>query len=133
MPAHIPHTPGAEPQIQPLPAAYAPTPEQESGFLVEYGEYLTTARLPKAGEHVVIDLAYVSWLAITGDTRPVTEENSILITAPLRLGDTGVIWPDTIAVDARDPNLEPEDGWFLPKVHAALIAHANTTAPASVS
>ena len=131
MPDHIPHTPGAEPQIQPLPAAYAPTPEHESGFLAEYRGHLPTARLPKPGEHVVIDLAYVTWLAILDETRPPTTDNSILITAPLRYGDAGVIWDQTLAVDSCDPNLEPEDGVFLPKVHAALIAHATTTAPAT--
>jgi hypothetical protein len=130
LPAHIPHTPGAQPQIQPLPAAYAPTPEQDAGFLAEYRDHVPSARLPVAGETVVIDLAYVTWLAITDEARPVTAENSTLITAPLRYGDAGVIWESASPVDAYDRNLEPEDGSFLPKVHAALINHANATAPA---
>lgn len=112
--------------LQPLPACLAPSTAQSATHEAEW-EHLPTARLPRTGQHVVIDLGHVMWLAILDETRPVTPDNSMILSAGMREADPcgAVDWHYTYAVEPEDPNLEPEDAAALPTVRALLIAHAN--------
>ncbi|WP_034270848.1 hypothetical protein [Actinospica robiniae] len=119
--------------LQPLPACLAPSPTQAATFLQEFGPYIPTARLPRTGEPVVFEGGHVTWLAILDDTRPVTKDNSLLMSAGrLTTGPCGdVEWSRTYGVEPEDPNLEPEDAATLPTVRDLLIAHANADGPTS--
>lgn len=116
---------------QPLPACLAPTAAQRAAHLEDYQDIVPTARLPHAGDDVVIGLGHVMWLIILDDTRPVTQDNSLIISAGRRIAEPcdEVEWSQAYGVDPNDPNLEPEDATALPTVHAALIARANTQTP----
>ena len=115
--------------LQPLPECLAPTPTACAAHQAEYREFLPTTRLPQAGELVVIEGGHVNWLVILDETRPVTEENTQIMTAG-RLGYEhceGTDWATARPVDPHDPNLEEEDATYLPAAHRLLIDHANTT------
>jgi hypothetical protein len=115
------------PALKPLPACLAPSPGQSAAHEKEWA-HLPAARLPHAGEHVVIDLGHVMWLAILDGARPVTKGNSLIMSAGRRTtGPCGEAdWHHAYAVDPDDPNLEPEDAPALPTIRDLLIAHANT-------
>ena len=112
--------------LQPLPTCLAPSRDQSATHEKEW-RHLPAARLPHAGEHVVIDLGHVMWLAILDGARPVTKDNSLIMSAGRRTtGPCGdVDWHHAYAIDPEDPNLEPEDAAALPTVRELLIAHAN--------
>lgn len=112
--------------LQPLPACLAPTPAQVARHEKEW-EHLPAARLPRTGEPVVFELGHVTWLVVLDSARPVTDENSLLMSAGrLVTGACGdVEWNRAHGVDPEDPNLEPEDAAALPTVRDLLIAHAN--------
>lgn len=114
--------------LRPLPACLAPSPAQAATFLQEFGPYLPNARLPRTGEPVIFEGGHVTWLVILNDARPVTEGNSLLMSAGrLSTGTCGdVEWNRPYGVEPEDPNLEPEDAATLPAVRDLLIAHANT-------
>ncbi|WP_034261830.1 hypothetical protein [Actinospica robiniae] len=112
--------------IQPLPACLAPTPEQIARHEKDW-EHLPAARLPRAGDPVMFELGHVTWLVILDGARPVTDHNSLIVSAGrLITGACGdVEWSRAYGVDPEDPNLEPEDAAALPTVRDLLIAHAN--------
>ena len=114
--------------LQPLPECLAPTGEQAYIHACEW-VHLRAARLPHAGEQVVIDLGHVMWLAILDEQRPVTTDNSLLMAAGrLITGPCGKVdWHHAYGVDPEDPNLAPEDAAALPIALSLLIAHANET------
>ena len=118
------------PALQPLPACLAPNRDQSATHENEWA-HLPAARLPHTGEHVVIDLGHVMWLAILDGARPVTQDNSLIMSAGRRTtGPCGEVdWHHAYAIDPEDPNLEPEDAAALPTVRELLIAHANTARP----
>lgn len=117
------------PTPQPLPERLAPTPAECAAHLEEYQEYLPAARLPRAGDAVVIDLGHVMWLVILDQTRPVTEDNSLIMSAGMLGPDRcqRVDWESAGPVDPEDVNLEDEDAAALPRVRARLIERASTT------
>jgi hypothetical protein len=112
---------------RPLPAHLAPTAAQRAAHLEEYRDVVPTAWLPHAGDDVVIALGHVMWLIILDGARPVTQDNSLIMSAGQRIAEPcdEVEWGCAYGVDPNDPNLEPEDAAALPMVHAALIARAN--------
>lgn len=116
--------------LQPLPACLAPTGDQADTHACEW-EHLPNARLPRAGEHVVIDLGHVMWLAVFDEQAPVTKDNSLFMAAGRRTtGPCGQVdWHQAYGVDTDDPNLEPEDAAALPAAIDLLIASANATRP----
>jgi hypothetical protein len=116
------------PTPRPLPAPLEPTPEECAAHQAQYQDYLPTTRLPRAGDTVVIDLGHVMWLVILDEARPVTQDNSLIMSAGRLDADHGhaVDWEKAAPVDPDDVNLEDEDAAALPRVRDLLIDRANT-------
>jgi hypothetical protein len=113
--------------LTPLPECLAPTAAEAAEYLAGSPDFLPSDRLPRAGEPVVLEGAHVHWLMVLDHAHPVTEANTVLMTAP-RLGRDhcqGADWANAGGVDPADFGPDEEDVAYLPDAYRLLIGHAN--------